>query len=352
MHRNLIVRRYLKTRQNTIEKKINKMKTNFNNLLEMVGNTPVVKVNNIDTGPCDLYVKLENLNPGGSIKDRVGIKIIEEAEKNGSLKPGGVIVECTAGNTGLGLALAAKLKGYELILVIPDKMSQEKVLHLEAMGVDIVFTRSDVEKGHPEHYQEMAAAIVKKTPGAFFADQFSNPANPLVHETTTGPEIWSQMEGNVDAFVAGVGTGGTISGVGKFLKSKNKDIQIVVADPVGSVIADAVNTGNYNFEGGSWLVEGIGEDYIPDNLNLDIIDEGIYVSDEDAFARVDELLRKEGILAGTSCGTLVHAAINWCQKQSESKKVVTLICDTGNKYLSKAFNKDWLVENNLIDKNS
>ena len=352
MHRNLIVRRYLKTRQNTIEKKINKMKTNFNNLLEMVGNTPVVKVNNIDTGPCDLYVKLENLNPGGSIKDRVGIKIIEEAEKNGSLKPGGVIVECTAGNTGLGLALAAKLKGYELILVIPDKMSQEKVMHLEAMGVDIVFTRSDVEKGHPEHYQEMAAAIVEKTPGAFFADQFSNPANPLVHETTTGPEIWSQMERNVDAFVAGVGTGGTISGVGKFLKSKNKDIQIVVADPVGSVIADAVNTGNYKYEGGSWMVEGIGEDYIPDNLNLDIIDEGIYVSDEDAFARVDELLRKEGILAGTSCGTLVHAAINWCQKQSESKKVVTLICDTGNKYLSKAFNKDWLVENNLIDKNS
>ena len=352
MHRNLIARRYLKTRQNTIEKKIDKMKTNFNNLLEMVGNTPVVKVNNIDTGPCDLFVKLENLNPGGSIKDRVGIRIIEEAEKNGSLKPGGVIVECTAGNTGLGLALAAKLKGYELILVIPDKMSQEKVMHLEAMGVDIVFTRSDVEKGHPEHYQEMAAAIVKKTPGAFFADQFSNPANPLVHETTTGPEIWSQMEGNVDAFVAGVGTGGTISGVGKFLKSKNKDIQIVVADPVGSVVADAVNTGNYKYEGGSWLVEGIGEDYIPDNLNLDIIDEGIYVSDEDAFARVDELLRKEGILAGTSCGTLVHAAINWCQKQSEPKKVVTLICDTGNKYLSKAFNKDWLVENNLIDKNS
>ena len=202
------------------------MKTNFNNLLEMVGNTPVVKINNIDTGPCELFVKLENLNPGGSIKDRVGIKIIEEAEKSGALKAGGTIVECTAGNTGLGLALAAKLKGYDLILVIPDKMSQEKVMHLEAMGVEIVFTRSDVEKGHPEHYQEMAAAIVKKTPGSFFADQFSNPANPLVHETTTGPEIWSQMEGDVDAFVAGVGTGGTISGVGKYLKSQKKDIQI------------------------------------------------------------------------------------------------------------------------------
>ena len=199
-------------------------------------------------------------------------------------------------------------------------MSQEKVMHLEAMGVEIVFTRSDVEKGHPEHYQEMAAAIVKKTSGSFFADQFSNPANPLVHETTTGPEIWSQMAGEIDAFVAGVGTGGTISGVGKFLKSKNKDIQIVIADPIGSVVADAVNTGEYKYEGGSWFVEGIGEDYIPDNLNLDVIDEGIYVSDKDAFARVDELLRKEGILAGTSCGTLVDAAIKWCQKQTEDKK--------------------------------
>ena len=171
----------------------------------------------------------------------------------------------------------------------------------------------------------------------------------MVHETTTGPEIWSQMAGEIDAFVAGVGTGGTISGVGKFLKSKNKDIQIVIADPIGSVVADAVNTGEYKYEGGSWFVEGIGEDYIPDNLNLDVIDEGIYISDKDAFARVDELLRKEGILAGTSCGTLVDAAIKWCQKQTEAKKVVTLICDTGNKYLSKAFNKDWLKENKLID---
>ena len=244
---NLIELQYLKTKQSTTEKKLKKMKTNFNNLLEMVGNTPVVKINNIDTGPCELYVKLENLNPGGSIKERVGIKIIEEAEKSGALKSGGTIVECTAGNTGLGLALAAKLKGYDLILVIPDKMSQEKVMHLEAMGVEIVFTRSDVEKGHPEHYQEMAAAIVKKTPGSFFADQFSNPANPLVHETTTGPEIWSQMEGDVDAFVAGVGTGGTISGVGKYLKAQNKDIQIIIADPIGSVVADAVNTGNYKY---------------------------------------------------------------------------------------------------------
>ena len=239
--------------------------------------------------------------------------MITDAENKGLLKKGGVIVECTAGNTGLGLALAAKLKGYKLILVIPDKMSKEKVMHLEAMGVDIIFTRSDVEKGHPEHYQDLAAKIVSETPGAFFTDQFNNPSNPMIHETTTGPEIWEQMEGNIDAFVAGVGTGGTISGVGKFLKSKNSKINIVIADPVGSVVADAVNTGSYKYENGSWLVEGIGEDHIPGNLNLDIIDEGIYVSDKDAFEMLNKLLQEEGILAGTSCGTLVHAAVEWCK---------------------------------------
>ena len=216
----------------------------YSNILDMVGNTPILKINSIDTGLCELYVKLENLNPGGSIKDRVGLQMINDAEDKGLLKKGGVIVECTAGNTGLGLALAAKLKGYKLILVIPDKMSKEKVMHLEAMGVDIIFTRSDVEKGHPEHYQDLAAKIVSETPGAFFTDQFNNPSNPKIHEITTGPEIWEQMEGNIDAFVAGVGTGGTISGVGKYLKSKNAKINIVIADPVGSVVADAVNTKN------------------------------------------------------------------------------------------------------------
>ena len=197
------------------------------------------------------------VQPGGSIKDRVGLQMIEDAEKKGMLKKGGTIVECTAGNTGLGLALAAKLKGYKLILVIPDKMSQEKIMQLEAMGVDIVFTRSDVEKGHPEHYQDLAAKIVSETPGSFFSDQFNNPSNPYIHETTTGPEIWQQMNGDIDAFVAGVGTGGTISGVGKFLKSKNPEVKIVIADPIGSVVADAVNTGDYKYDGGSWLVEGL-----------------------------------------------------------------------------------------------
>ena len=321
------------------------MKSKFNNVLEMVGNTPVLKINNIDTGKCDLYVKMESLNPFGSIKDRVGLKMIQDAETQRLIKKGSTIIESTAGNTGLGLALAAKLKGYKLILVIPDKMSEEKIRHLEAMGVEIIMTRSDVENGHPEHYQSIAEKLIKSTPNSFFANQFENKSNPQVHFETTGPEIWEQMEGNIDAFVAGVGTGGTISGVGRFLKSKNPNIKVIIADPIGSVVADAVNTGEYKYEGGSWSVEGIGEDYIPANLNLDIIDEGIYVSDKEAFNMIDQLLQKEGILAGSSCGTLVDAAIKWCKAQEEPKTVVTLICDTGNKYLSKAFNKDWVKEN-------
>ena len=302
-------------------------------------------INNIDTGKCDLYVKMESLNPFGSIKDRVGLKMIQDAEAQGLIKEGYTIIESTAGNTGLGLALAAKLKGYKLILVIPDKMSEEKIRHLEAMGVEIIMTRSDVENGHPEHYQSIAEKLLKSTPNSFFANQFENKSNPQVHFETTGPEIWEQMEGNIDAFVAGVGTGGTISGVGRFLKSKNPNVKIIIADPVGSVVADAVNTGEYKYEGGSWSVEGIGEDYIPAILNHDIIDEGIYVSDKEAFNMIDQLLQKEGILAGSSCGTLVDAAIKWCKAQEEPKTVVTLICDTGNKYLSKAFNKDWVKEN-------
>ena len=321
------------------------MKSKFDNVLEMIGNTPVLKINNIDTGKCDLYVKMESLNPFGSIKDRVGLKMIEDAESQGLLKEGSTIIESTAGNTGLGLALAAKLKGYKLILVIPDKMSEEKIMHLEAMGVDIIMTRSDVENGHPEHYQSIAENLLKTTPNSFFANQFENESNPKIHFETTGPEIWDQMDGNIDAFVAGVGTGGTISGVGAFLKSKNSDIKVVVADPVGSVVADAVNTGEFKYDGGSWSVEGIGEDYIPKNLNLDVIDEGIYVSDVEAFKTIDLLLQKEGILAGSSCGTLVNAAVKWCRNQAEAKTVVTLICDTGNKYLSKAFNKEWIKKN-------
>jgi len=217
-------------------------------VLNLIGNTPLLKLTSFDTGLCDLYVKLECQNPGGSIKDRIGLSIIEEAEKSGNLKPGGTIIEATSGNTGIGLALVASLKGYKIILVIPDKMSREKILHLEGLGAEIILTRSDVGVGHPEYYQDLARKIAKETPGSFIADQFSNPANPLAHELTTGPEIWNQMHGKIDAVVAGVGSGGTLTGLANFLKVKDSSIQMIVADPEGSVVADAVKKGSFKYE--------------------------------------------------------------------------------------------------------
>ena len=318
-------------------------------LLSMIGNTPMLKLTAFDTGLCELFVKLESQNPGGSIKDRVGLAIIEEAEKSGELKPGGTIIEATAGNTGIGLALVAAIKGYKIILVIPDKMSREKILHLEGLGAEIVLTRSDVPEGHPEYYQDLARTIVAKTPGSFLANQFSNPANPMIHRTTTGPEIWEQMDGNIDAMVAGVGSGGTITGLAEFFKEKNPDIQMVAADPEGSIVADAVIKGSFSYDGGSWLVEGVGEDFIPDNLNVDLLDDAEVVTDKEAFQTLQVLIREEGVLGGSSTGTLVAGAVKWCQKQTSPKRVVTFICDTGNKYLSKAFNKSWLHDNDLLE---
>ena len=318
-------------------------------LLDLIGNTPILKIKSLDTGPCDLYVKLESNNPGGSIKDRIGLSIIEEAEKSGELKPGGTIIEATAGNTGIGLALIAALKGYKIILVIPDKMSREKILHLEGLGAEIVLTRSDVPEGHPEYYQDLARKILSETPGAFLANQFSNPANPLAHRTTTAPEIWEQMQGNLDAVVAGVGSGGTLTGLAEYFKAQDPNITMVAADPEGSVVADAILKGEYSYEGGSWLVEGVGEDFIPNNFDLSLMDDAETVSDKEAFDVLQVLLKEEGILGGSSTGTLVAAAAKWCRKQKDHKKVVTFICDTGNKYLSKAFNKSWLQDNNLLD---
>ena len=318
-------------------------------LLDIIGNTPMIKLNAFDTGPCELYVKLENHNPGGSIKDRIGLSIIEEAEKSGVLKPGGTIIEATAGNTGIGLALVAAIKGYKLILVIPDKMSREKILHLEGLGAEVKITRSDVAEGHPEYYQDVARKLASEIKGSFFADQFSNPANPLAHRTSTAPEVWEQMEGKLDAFVAGVGSGGTVTGLAEFFKEKNSDLQMIVADPEGSIVADAVTKGNYKYDGGSWLVEGIGEDFIPTNLNLDLVDDAVTVTDKEAFEVLQQLLKEEGILAGSSTGTLICGAIKWCQKQDSPKKVVTFVCDTGNKYLSKAFSKSWLKDNELTE---
>lgn len=324
----------------------------YENVLEMIGNTPMVRVNRLDTGKCTLFLKLENQNPGGSVKDRIGLSMIEAAEKDGNLRPGGTIIEATAGNTGLGLALVAGQKGYRMVLVIPDKMSQDKIFHLKAMGVDVIMTRSDVGKGHPEYYQDMAERMANETPGAFYANQFANPANPRAHETTTGPEIWQQMDHDVDVVVCGVGSGGTITGLGRYFEKVQPKLKMVLADPKGSVLADAVNIGKPSDEAGSWLVEGIGEDFIPPVCDLDLVAEAITVSDEESFAAVRDLLTDEGILGGTSTGTLVAAALKYCRKQTDPQRVVTFVADTGNKYLAKAYNDAWMVDHGLLKRDN
>ena len=321
----------------------------FGNVLEMIGNTPMLELKRLDTGPCRLFVKMESMNPGNSIKDRIAVYMIDQAEKSGRLKPGGRIVEATAGNTGLALALIAAQKGYDLTVVVPDKMSDEKISHLRAMGAEVHLARSDVEKGHPEYYQEVAAAIADADPNAFFINQFANEANPQAHYETTGPEIWGQMDGDVDAFVAGVGSGGTVSGVGRYLKERNPDVQVVLADPDGSILAPKVNDG-LEVKPGSWLVEGIGEDFVPDILDLSLVDTAITVDDGDAFHTARELLRTEGVLAGSSVGTLLEAALRYCRAQTEPKRVVTFICDNGAKYLSKMFNDHWMTDQGFIER--
>lgn len=322
--------------------------TAAHNVIELIGNTPIIELLQIDTGPCRLFVKLENQNPGGSIKDRIGLSMIEAAERDGRLKPGGTIVEATAGNTGLGLALVAGQKGYRLIIVIPDKMSQEKIFNLKAMGAEILLTRSDVGKGHPDYYQDKAAAIVKDTPGAIYINQFENPANPLAHETGTGPEIWAQMGHDVDAVVCGVGSGGTITGLSRFFEKVNPNTEMILADPKGSILADYVDTGELKTEVGSWLVEGIGEDFIPPVCDLSRVKRAITVDDAESFQTAREVLEKTGILAGTSSGTLIAAAIRYCREQTDAKRVVTFVCDSGNKYLSKAFNDYWMFDQGLL----
>jgi len=319
-------------------------------LLELIGNTPLLEITRLPTGVCRLFVKLENQNPAGSIKDRIGLSMIEAAERDGRLKPGGTIVEATAGNTGLGLALVASQKGYKLILVVPDKMSREKIFNLRALGTEVVLTRSDVGKGHAEYYQDMAKRIAQET-GAFYVDQFGNPANPEAHERTTGPEIWEQMEHAVDAVVCGVGSGGTLAGLSHFFARVSPQTQMVLADPVGSVLCDYVKKGSFG-AAGSWVVEGVGEDFIPPIADLSRVSAAYSISDEESLATARELLRKEGVLGGSSSGTLVAAALRYCREQSEPKRVVTFICDTGNKYLSKMFNDFWMADQGFLRRES
>ncbi|HWM69658.1 MAG TPA: pyridoxal-phosphate dependent enzyme [Steroidobacteraceae bacterium] len=322
----------------------------YNNALEMIGRTPLMAVRHIDTGPCELFLKLENQNPGGSIKDRVGLYLIEAAERDGKLKPGGTLIEATAGNTGLGLALVAAQKGYRLLLVIPDKMSQEKIFHLKAMGAEVRLTRSDVSKGHPEYYRDIAERLAGEIPNSFFVNQFGNEANPLAHEQTTAPEIWEQMQHRLDAVVCGVGTGGTLTGLSHYFAKTAPKVEIVLADPAGSILADYAKTGKVEQAKGGWLVEGIGGDSIPPVGDFSHVGKTYTIADAEAFQTCRELLRKEGIIAGTSTGTLLAGALRYCREQKTPKRVVTFVCDSGNKYLSKVYNDYWMLDQGFIER--
>ena len=318
---------------------------NPNSVLDLIGNTPMLKTKNLDTGKCELFLKLECQNPGGSIKDRIALKMINDAEKQGLLKPGGCIVEATAGNTGLGLCLVAAAKGYRMIIVVPDKMSKEKIYHLRAMGAEVIVTRSDVMKGHEEYYQEIAEKISKEE-NAFYINQFCNKSNPQTHYESTGPEILKQMNNDVDAVICGVGSGGTITGLANFFKENSSKTEMILADPQGSILVDYLETGKFG-EAGSWIVEGIGEDFIPEIADFTNVKKGYTISDEESCATAREVLLKEGILAGSSSGTLISAALKYCREQTTPKRVVTFACDSGNKYLSKVFNDNWLINEGL-----
>ncbi|MDR7135230.1 cystathionine beta-synthase [Lysobacter niastensis] len=325
-----------------------------NSVLELIGATPIIKAQRLDTGVCELYLKLESQNPGGSIKDRIGLSMIEAAEKAGKIKPGDTLVEGTAGNTGIGLALVAQQKGYKLLLVVPDKMSREKIFNLKAMGAQVVLTRSDVAKGHPDYYQDMADRIARETPGAYFINQFGNPDNPAAHEFGTGPEILQQMAeaGGIDAIVFGCGSSGTMTGLSRCFASKSPHTELVLADPVGSILEEYINRGTLSDKSASWMVEGIGEDFLPPISDFTRVKKAYAISDKESFLTARELLEKEGILGGSSTGTLLAAALKYCREQTTPKKVLTLVPDTGNKYISKMYNDYWMLDNGFLERKS
>jgi cystathionine beta-synthase len=321
-------------------------------VLGLIADTPIVKAQRLDAGCCELYFKLESQNPGGSIKDRIGMSMIEAAEKRGDIRPGDTLVEGTAGNTGIGLALVAQQKGYKLVLVVPDKMSREKIFNLKAMGAEVVLTRSDVAKGHPDYYQDLAERIARETPGAYFINQFGNPDNPAAHEHGTGPEILRQMAeaGGLDAVVFGCGSSGTMSGLSRCFAEHAPGVEMVLADPVGSILAEYINEGTLSEKSGSWMVEGIGEDFLPVISDFSRVRKAYAISDKESFLAGRELLAKEGILGGSSTGTLLAAALRYCREQTEPKKVLVFVCDTGNKYLSKMYNDYWMLDNGFIER--
>lgn len=321
-------------------------------VIAQIGNTPLIEITRLDTGPCQLFLKLESQNPGGSIKDRVGLAMIEAAERDGRLKPGGTVIEATAGNTGLGLALVARAKGYRVVLVVPDKMSTEKVLQLKALGAEVYLTRSDVGKGHPEYYQDYAARLCKDIPGSFYTDQFNNPANMMAHYSSTAPEIWAQTGHQLDAIVCGVGSGGTIGGLTRFFREMQIPVEFVLADPKGSILTEYVEQGTINDCSGSWAVEGIGEDFIPAIADFSMCKKAYSIDDEESFRTARELLSAEGILAGSSTGTLLASALRYCREQTTPKRVVSFVCDTGTRYLSKVYNDNWMIDQGLLKRES
>jgi cystathionine beta-synthase len=323
----------------------------YDSVLDLIGWTPMVRLHSVTDGsPTPLYAKCEFFGPGGSIKDRIGLAMIEAAEAEGTLRPGGTVVEATGGNTGLALAMAASLKGYRCICTMPDKMSSEKVKLLRAFGAEVVITPTAVPPDHPDHYLVKARSIAAETPGAVMADQFYNQANPNAHYATTGREIWEQSEGRVTHFVASAGTGGTITGVGRYLKEQNPDVTIVGVDPEGSMIAPFFNTGE-KVEGHPYKVEGIGNDKIPGTLDLDVVDEYLSFGDGEAFRMARRVSREEGLFAGGSAGLLVHAAVDVARRINDPNAfVVTLVCDWGERYLSKTYDDDWMRENGFLER--
>jgi len=314
------------------------MRREFNNILELIGKTPLIKLNKITKDiKSKIYIKAEFLNPGGSVKDRIGLKMIEAAEREGKLNPGGTIIEATAGNTGVGLALVAAVKGYRCIFVMPDKMSQDKVNLLKAYGAEVVITPTSVAPDSPESYNGVADRLAKEISNAYRPNQFENLNNPLAHYLTTGPEIWEDSQGKVEVFVVGMGTGGTISGASKYLKEKNPNLIVVGADPQGSILSGDSPK--------SYKVEGIGEDFIPKTFNRQVVDEMVRVSDKESFNTARRLAREEGLLVGGSAGTALAAALKYAQRLEQPKYIVALLPDTGRNYINKIFSDQWMQEN-------